>query len=169
MYVVIVLLLLSMSILLYLGIRSFFKEKNHQKPFPAIKEVFKGVTKRHSLSISEVDVFRNRLIAIDRKRGKLVLIIYKNGITWEKCFNLNELIFCQLVNIRDKANNCIKSVEIELEFLNDPRIVSFVFFDEELDELSELPSRIKKSKYWEKKIQYQMSTLQVTNTFGSAT
>lgn len=169
MYVVLVICLLLMSGLLYFGFKLLFGDKNPRKDLLTIKVAFKRVIKRHLLSISEVDIFRNRLIAIDRKKSKLILIVHENEIIWERCFNLDELILCKIHNTTNNVSGCIENVKMELKFNNDHGIISFIFFDDKKDDLRELPSRIKKSRYWRKKIQFQMNAIKTANAFRSIT
>jgi len=161
MHLVLGITIVLMAILFYIGFMLLFEDKHRSKESVAVDNAFKRVIKRHRLSISDVDVVGSSIIALDKKTGKLVLVVYKNGVTWEKCFSLNQLLFCQIVNVQDKISLCIKSIKLELTFSNDSRVISFVFFDEKTDNLSDLPSRVKKSKYWKRKIQYQISCNQL--------
>ena len=163
MYLILVALLLLMPIPLYITFKSLFKDRHNQKGFLAIKDAYKRVKKRYRLSISEAHRFGNRLIAIDRNLGKLVLIVYKNGITWEKCFNLEEIIFCRIVKDSNKVSGSIQKVSLELTLANNQGVINFSFFDEQTDDLRDLSNNLKRSKYWKKKIQYHLSTLQIDN------
>ena len=110
-----------------------------------------------------MDIFNNRLIAIDQKMNKLVLVVYNNGMTEEKCLSLDNLIFCQIINATNRKKGCVESVTLELTFRNDPGMERFYFFGETNDDLRDLPSRIKKSKNWIRKIKYQTSINQTGN------
>lgn len=163
MYVVLVILVLLAPIPIYIAFKSLFENKRNLKAKRAVKDAYKRVIKRYALSISQVNKFGNRLIAIDRKIGKLVLVVYKQGITWEKCFNLDEIIFCQIVKTTNKLSGCIENVSMELTFRNNHGIINFPFFDETLDDMRDLPYRLKKAQYWKRKIQFHLSTFQTNN------
>jgi hypothetical protein len=160
MYVIFALIIISIPV--YLAFRSILNDKTRHKGSQAVKDAFKRSIKRHRLSISDVDRFGSRLIALDEDRAKLVLIVYKNGVTWEKCIDLDEIVFCQLVKTTSKVHSGIKEVNMELTLRNDPVSMSFAFFDEELDDTRDLFYRFKKSKYWKRKIQFQLGMRQVT-------
>lgn len=70
---------------------------------------------------------------------------------------------CQIVKNTNKVSGCIQKVSMELTFHNNNGIINFLFFDEKLDDMRELLHRLKKSKFWKRKIQYQLSTLQISN------
>lgn len=163
MYIILLALLLMMPIPLYFGFKSLFKDRHDQKDFLAIKDAYKRVKKRYRLSIAEVHRFGNRLIAIDRNSGKLVLIVYKNGITWEKCLNLEEIIFCRIVKDSNKVSGSIQKVSLELTLAKNQGVINFSFFDERTDDMRDLPNNLKRSKYWKKKIQYHLSALQINS------
>jgi hypothetical protein len=163
MYIILVALLLMMPIPLYFGFKSLFKVRDNQKAFLAIKDAYKRVKKRYRLSISEAHRFGNRLIAIDRNSGRLVLIVYKNGITWEKCLNLDEIIFCRIVKDSNNRSGSIQMVRLELTLANNQGSINFSFFDEQTDDFRDLPNNLKRAKYWKKKIQYHLSALQITS------
>ena len=162
MYVVLVLLVLLMSIPLYIAFKWLFDDKFQPKSLLAIGQGFKRLIKRYKLSISGAAVFRHRLLAMDRKVNKLVLIVYKNGITWEKCVDLREIISCQIEKQFNKVSGRIQKVNLELIYPNDG-IINFSFFDEEMDDSRDVTSRIKKGQYWRRKIQNQISTVQLAN------
>lgn len=168
MYLILIILVLLMPFALYIGFQSLFKDKHKRKSYLAMKLSFKRISKRHILSISDMTVFKDRLIAIDKEKNKLAIVVYKNGITLEKYCNLDDLIFCRVVNRTNRISGCIESVSMELTFRNDPGIVSFAFFDEKTDDLRDLPLRIRKSKFWTRKIQYQTSIKQIGNNILTA-
>ena len=157
MSLVLIILLLLIPIPIYIAFRLLFENNNNRKGIQAIKNAYKRVIKRHTLSISEVNRFGNRLIAIDRTMGKLVLVVYKNSITWEKCISLDEILFCQVVKTTNKVNGHIREVSMELTLHNKNDRVNFLFFDEQVDDMRDLSHRLKKSQYWKRKIQYQLS------------
>lgn len=151
MYVVLVVLMLLIPIPIYFAFRSLFENKHNRKGIQAVKDAYKRVIKRYTLSISEVNKFGNRLIAIDRTMGKLVLVVYKNGITWEKCISLDEVMFCQIIKTTNKVSGCIQKVIMELTLSNNHGIINFLFFHETLDDMGDLPHRLKRSQYWKKR------------------
>jgi hypothetical protein len=129
----------------------------------AVKDAFKRAVQRHKLSISDADRFGSRLIALDENQAKLVLITYRNGIILEKCFDLDEIVFCQVVKTTGIAHGGIREVSMELTARNDQDNISFLFFDAELDDRRDLSYRIKKSQYWKRKIQLQLSTRRINH------
>ena len=66
---------------------------------------------------------------MDRDLAKLVLIVYKNGVTWEKHVNFEEIMFCQVTKTVNKDSGHIQTVSLELSFGNDQSDMSFPFFD----------------------------------------
>ena len=145
------------------GLRSGFVDQQSQKGYLNIKHAVRGLVKRHKLSISRVNIFGNRLIAMDRKNSKLLFVVYKNGIIWEKCFNLGDIMFCRIAKNFNTENGYVRKVNLELS-LPPGEIISFSFFDDEDDDGRYLPGRIKKAQFWKSKI--LLTRLYFTGTRG---
>ncbi|WP_217603405.1 hypothetical protein [Chitinophaga sp. GbtcB8] len=162
MYIFLIILVLLMPIPIYLGFRSLFADRHHQKVYQHVKDAFQSLIKRQGLSIAEVNMLGNRLIAMDRNMNKLIFVVYKNGITRENCLNPNEIISCKIEKKSSDVSGYIRKVNLELTFRRNG-VITFSFFDEEVDDLCDLPSRIKKAQYWKRQIQYQISSVPLTN------
>ena len=162
MYIVSMILLLVISIPIYLCLKSLFEYKHPQKVYMIIKDTFTRVIKRHKLTISEINLFGNRIIAVDRKINKLVLIHYKHGIAWRKCINLHDIISCRIATITHKVSGKIQKVNLKLTFRKGG-IITFPFFDDEVDVKRDPSMRIKTALYWVGKIQYKKKTVQLAN------
>lgn len=163
MYVLLVLLLFLLFFYMYTHYLKISEERRNREGFREIEEAYQRVKKRNMLSVSTVEKFANRLIAMDRVHGKLVLILYKDSVTWETLFNLDEIVFCRVVRSRNHIGGSVQKVILEITFRNNDDAVSFSFFDETLDDKSILDQRLKKAHSWKKKIQLQVSERQINN------
>ena len=155
MYTILVFIVILIGI--YIVSVLMFADKPGDKDAQAVKDAFKRVVQRHMLSVSDMSRFGSRLIAMDADLAKLVLIVYKNGVSWEKYINLEDILFCRINKTENKANGHIQTVSMELTFRDNRDNVSFPFFDEKLDGPRELSYRIRKSNYWKRKIQMHLS------------
>lgn len=154
MNVILIIIMLLMPFPLYIAFQALFINQRYQKGIRAVEEAYQRMIKSHHLTNLEVNRFINRLIAIDREKGKLILIVYKKGITWETCVLLQEISYCHTINSYDHISNYIQKVNLELVIRNNPSIVSFPFFEEELDDVRDLKHRTRKCEYWQQKILY---------------
>ena len=161
MYMIFVLVLILIGI--YIFVTTILADRPRNKASQAVKEAFKRVIERHMLSISDMNRFGNRVIALDTDLAKLVLIVYQNGVTWEKYIHMEDIMFCQVIKTGDKENGHIQKVSLELTLRNEQSDISFPFFDEKLDNRRDLSYRIRKSKYWKRRIQIQLSTGRINN------
>src|SRR5689334_17910273 len=100
MYIFLMIAAVVLPIILWVGLRSLF-DKRHNKITRAVSDAYARVVIRNLLTISDVNLMGDRLIAIDKSQRKLVLIVHKNEITWEKCVDLNRIVFCQVVKGHD--------------------------------------------------------------------
>jgi hypothetical protein len=152
-------MLLLFSFILYLGLKALFENKHDQKNALALKVALDRVIKRNRLLISEIDIFGNKVIALDRKNSKIILVEHRNNVTWEKCFSLRELESFNITKNTHPLTGCIQKVVVELNFSNNRDLVYFTFYDDSNDRIQELPSRIKKATYWKRKIQHHLKSL----------
>src|SRR5687768_13896898 len=100
MIAVLVLILIG----IYIFVTTMLADRPRNKASQAVKEAFKRVVERHMLSISDMNRFGNRVIGMDTDLAKLVLIVYQNGITWEKYIDMEDIMFCQVIKTGDKEN-----------------------------------------------------------------
>lgn len=154
MHIALGILMLLFPIPLYFFFRWLFSNRRATKEITAVENAYRRMIGRHGLSIEEVHEFTNRLIAIDRQKGALVLVIHNDGITREKYISLHDVGTCHIVKTTDHPSGYIEQVNIEVGLRNTPEKITFPFFDEQTDDIRELAHRIKLSRYWERKIAY---------------
>lgn len=156
-------LLLLLSFLLYLGFKAMFENKHDRRNARELKVALNRVIRRNRLVISEIDAFTNKVIAIDRKNDKLVLVEHRNNVIWEKCFSLGELKSCNISKETDHLTGCTQKVVMEFNFINSRELAYFTFYDKSNASVHELPSRIRKANYWKNKIQHHLNSVRAGN------
>jgi hypothetical protein len=152
MYIFLVIFLLLLPVALYLAFQALFAKKGREKGIRAVDEAYKRVRERHHLKLGETNKFANRIIAIDREMGVLLLIMYKDGITWEKCLNLEEIGSCDVIKTTDAESGFIQQVTIEIGVHNNYEPISFPFFDEQTDDIRDLGRAVKKAQHWQQRL-----------------
>jgi len=162
MYTFLIVLLLLLSFLIYLGFKAVFENKHDRRNALALKVALNRVIRRNRLLISEIDTFGNKVIALDGKNNKIILVEHRNNVTWEKCLSLGELESCNISKEMDQLTGCSQKVVIELNFSSNRELVHFIFYDESNDNISELPSRMRKANYWKSKIQHHLNIVKPT-------
>jgi len=166
MYIIMIILVLLLPIPLYALFQSLYMKERNRHGSLAVQRSFKEVIERHRLTISEVNKFVNRLIAIDRETGRIVIVVYKGGITWQRCIGLEEIRGCDIINITNPENGYIEKVSMELLVCNNPEKICFDFFDDEVEDMRDLGRRMKQARYWQKKIQYYLYIPASLNTLN---
>ena len=158
MYIILIILVLLVPIPLYVFIQSLYGKEKNKHGNTAVQRCFKEVIKRQNLTISEVNKFVNRLIAIDRLTGRLVIVVHRDGVTWQKCIGFEEIRGCEIISVTDPETNYIQKVTMELSLCNSQQNISFAFFDDKIEDVRDLSRRTKQAGYWQKKIQYYLYT-----------
>lgn len=161
MFLLTLILISVMALPIYLGFRSRFEHKHPAKVYMIVKDAFTGLIKRHKLSIAEINLFGNRLIAMDSKMSQLILIHYKHGIVWERCLSLREMAFCKIAKITHKVSGDVQKVNLELT-LRKGGIITFPFFDAKMDLNSDLSTRIRRAQHWKGKIRRKRLDAKIT-------
>ena len=87
MYALLIVIVLLLSFLLYSGIKALFENKNDRRNAFVIKEALDRVIRRNMLLISEIDTLGNKVIALDRKTKKIILVENRNNVTWKNVFH----------------------------------------------------------------------------------
>lgn len=159
MYTFLIVLFVLLSFLLHLGFKALFENKHDRRNALALKVALDRVIRRNRLLISEIDAFRNKIIALDRKNNKLILVEHRNNVTWEKCLSLGELGSFTILKEMDQLTGCTQKVFIELNFNSNEELVHFIFYDESNDHIHELPTRVRKANYWKSKIQHHLNSV----------
>ncbi|GAO44030.1 hypothetical protein [Flavihumibacter petaseus] len=161
MHLLLVIFLVLSPFLFWLGFRSVFVQRR-KKGMKAVREVYHSITARHALSISDVDVFGNRLIAIDKHFSKLVMVVHRNAVTWETCVDTSNILFCRVIKEQQEGTRGFRRVRLEITLDDAAEPLGFVFFEEEADDRRELPYRVQRAQFWKRLIQLQLSFIQVS-------
>ena len=159
MYTFLIVLMLLLPIPLYLGFKALFASKHDRRNALALKVALDRVIRRNRLLISEIDTFKNKAIALDRRNNKLILVEHRNNVTWEKCLSLGELGSFTIIKEMDQLTGCTQKVVIELNFNSNEELVYFTFYDESNDNIHELPSLVRKATDWKDKIYQHLNSL----------
>jgi hypothetical protein len=157
MYTFLIVLILLLPIPLYIGFKAFFDSRHNRRNALILKRALDRVIKRNRLSISEIDSFGNKAIALDLKKNKLILVEHRNNVTWETCLSLGELSSFEILKKMDQLTGCTQKIVIEFNFNSKEDLVHFTFYDASNDNIHELPSRVKKATCWKKMIQHQLN------------
>jgi hypothetical protein len=156
MYLTLIILVLLLPIPLYALFKSWYNKEKNRHGNMAVQRSFKEIIKHYRLTISEVNKFVNRLIAIDRTTGRVVIVVYKGGTIRRKCIGLEEIRACEIINVSNPDSGYIGRVTMEISLYNNPGSINFDFFDENIEDVRDLNRRIKQAGYWQKKIQYYL-------------
>jgi hypothetical protein len=141
--------------------KTFKKQRNKALK---LKRTFNRLSRKHKLSMDEVDIFNSKVIGLDKKSGKLLLFEYMNNRLRQICISLKELESHRIVKVMDKTEGYISELVMEFR-LGDQKPAYFTFYDSTKDSASAFSSLRDKAKYWDAKIHSHASTFSSTNRF----
>jgi hypothetical protein len=140
------------SIGLVIMIPGIIKTTKKRRKQLALAQSYDRLVLKNKLSVEETLVFNNRVIGLDRKNRKLLLIDHNKNVMQEQCVALDQLESGQLVRLKDEAKKCTIGLFLELKYKSKDGSLRFMFFDETKDNIVEKPGLVKKAQYWKRKI-----------------
>ena len=155
MYIFLIAVLLLLPVSLYWIYKSTFKTKN---PFSSKASLY-YMLKKNGLSISDIAVLSNMTIGIDHKINKIIWLAHGNHAIRENSLSVREIQLCKIIKETDPLTGCTTKVVMEITFHTGKEPVYISFFDESIDPVYKLPSRIRKAGYWKSKIQLQLNSI----------
>ena len=141
------------------------KRSRKRKKQRALAKSYERLVLKNKLSVEETLVFNNRVIGLDRKNRKLVLIDHHKEVMLEHCVVLDQLESCELVRQKDETKRCTAGFFIEFTYKRNEGTVKFSFFDETRDKILEKPGLVKKAQYWKRKIDMHRMEGRISSEF----
>ena len=133
------------------GIREIIKEKRKKRRQLSLAMAYDMFVLKNKLSIEYIDILENKVIAIDRKNKKLVLIDHTEQNKQELCISLLQVASCNIIEERDGQEKCIKKIFLEIN-LRPHMYHRFCFYDDSKDSVTELPSLSRRAMHWRNRV-----------------
>lgn len=156
MYIFLIILLLFLPMPLYVLCKNAFKKTGDRKKALGLRKTFHQLSGKHKLSIDEVEIFDSKVIALDKREGKLILIEYVDNSIRPICISLNDLESHEVVKGLDKIGGHISEIVLEFKFKH-RKPVDFTFYDSAKDNISAFSFLRDKAKYWDAKIHFHVN------------
>lgn len=147
--VVIVLLLLFLGLF---GIRQMIQERSRKNSKLALALAYEHLVMKHKLQIEHVEVFDNRIIALDRKQKKLVFLHHNTVYRQEEIIPLQEMDNCRLIEEREIAKGFIKSLHLEIALGAFGKKYLLCFYDDKKDQPTSLLAAMRSARNWKQRV-----------------
>ncbi|MFL5788980.1 MAG: hypothetical protein ACJ748_13055 [Flavisolibacter sp.] len=129
--------------------KKILEKRKIRKKELGIVNTYDRLVREYKLIIEQYDTINHKLIGLDRKNKKLLIIDHSDNNRQEVCVPLLQISNCKIVQVRNEAERCIKSIYLELLNKRNPTDkVRLSFYDEEQDKLRELPALARKALHW---------------------
>jgi hypothetical protein len=135
----------------YYLIRIFRREKVKKKKHLELGLAYERLVKQKRFSIQHSEVLNGKLIALDSRNKKLLLIDH-NGEKQEECISLLGIENCRVIEAKYGPEACISRIFLELKFKWNNKITRFCFYDGTYDSITELPLLAGRAKLWKHRI-----------------
>ena len=110
--IIILFLLLPIIIICLLAI---LEEKRKKQIKKDLNKAIGQLAKENKLQVVEVHFFHRKAIAMDKKKRKLVFVCHYKKHVEQFCIDLEELVFCRIVKIKDESSKGVEKVFIEVK------------------------------------------------------
>ncbi|MES1217210.1 MAG: hypothetical protein ABUT20_16975 [Bacteroidota bacterium] len=153
MYIFLIILLLILPWPLYWWYMSIFRSTRKNRINLVITKTLDRVVRKNRLSVNEMDLFDNKIIGLDQRKYKLILIEYENMTTRADCISLNQVTSCNLYKEMNESTGRVEKVRVSMTIMGGSDPVNFIFYDATKQNVYELPFLSGKAKYWKSRIQ----------------
>lgn len=127
------------------------KEKRQNKKQRQLGLAFDRLIKKVNFAVEHSELLNRKLIALDRKNKKLLMIDHNQIEKQEECLSLLGVESCKPIKVKHAAA-CTKKIFIELNYKQNNKITRFQFFDDSYDLITELPALARKARFWKHRI-----------------
>jgi hypothetical protein len=148
-YILVIVVLLYPAVY---GTRHFLIQKQRSQTEKQLMETYAEQMVKHKLSVEYVDRIGNRIVALDRKNKKL-LVVDQNVQEGEKevCLPLLTVGDTKIIH-KKNSDGGIRKILVELKNKRVGNRMHICFFDERTDRLKDLPSFARKAFFWKSRI-----------------
>lgn len=155
-------LLIAVAIILFIGILIFMMFRSGRadarKKEQALQSLLDRAVQDHGLQITREERFRNRIMALDAGRKKLVLV---NGLPPRPemhLLHLDKLTTCEIVNTyagrtpgKSRMDTHVYKVDLEFRFRDEPTVV-WTMYNELYDHSLDLGEYAARAQRWKQEL-----------------
>jgi hypothetical protein len=153
MNIYLIMLILLLPLPLYVWYKKSAGKRREGKNAYDLKVAFYQLSRKHKLSIHEVEIFNNKVIGIDKNIGKLLWVEYIDNNLRQSYISLNGLESHRVRKVSDKTGSGTRKVVLEVSHKNQ-KPEWLTFYDSSTDNRAALAFLREKAKYWNAKIHF---------------
>lgn len=127
------------------------KEQKKKKTWLALAKAYERLLWDNKLTVEHSEILNEKVIALDRRNKKLILIDHNRLQPMELCISLGDVVATRIVETRDEMQECIKSINLELQSRSG-HAVQFCFYNVQQDDLFSLKPLKRKALQWKTRI-----------------
>jgi len=133
-------------------LRIIHKRHYQKKIQKALGITYDRLVRNAKLSIDHSEILHAKMIALDRRNKKLLVIDHNMKQKQEECIALLGIQSCRVIEIKSKANEHIQKINLELKHKRADKITSFCFYDAACDPVNELPFLARRARSWKHRL-----------------
>jgi hypothetical protein len=143
--------LILLPALYFIG-REMINKKRKNSKRKTLTSAYERMVFAHKLSIEDVEDLETRIIALDIRNKKLMIIDHTKPKPLELCISLPEMAAIEVCIEKDDHKKYIQKVFLELHHKRKKGCTRFCFYDDAKDRFTDLPSIARQCFYWKKRL-----------------
>lgn len=136
----------------YYIIRSLRKQKIKKKKQQELALAYDRFIKKTRFSIHHSELLNGKLIALDRRNKKLLVIDHNRIKKQEECISLLGIESCRIIEVKQNPELNIRKIILELKYRWNNKIIRFCFYDDSYDLITELSCLARRARSWKDRI-----------------
>ena len=135
-----------------MAVYKLVKAQRKKKAWLTLAKAYERLVLESRLSVEHSEILGGKVIALDRRNKKLLLVDHSGPQPLERCIPLRDVTATRIVEMRDDLQQCIRRIVLELRCKQAEAPVQFCFYDEQQDPLTDLKTLVRKSQQWKTRI-----------------
>ena len=148
----------ALSLPVALLVLKFMKDQKKKKTWHSLAQAYERLLWEGKLSVEQSEILGKKVIALDRRNKKLLVIDHGGAKPLEQCLSLRDVAATRIVEKRDPEQGCVQQIFLELRSERSGEIIRVCFYDENHDSLAELKRLTRKALQWKTRIDVHRSS-----------
>ena len=148
----VVIILLLVLLLCLAGVWQLIKEQKKKSGQLALALAYERMVMKHKLAIEHMEVFDNRIVALDRKQKKLLFLYHAADVHQHELVSLQDIASLQLIEEREELKGFIRKVFLALTCAADSTTYRLCFYDHSKDAPTILLPAMRRARNWKQRV-----------------
>ncbi|HYC28525.1 MAG TPA: hypothetical protein VEB42_06905 [Chitinophagaceae bacterium] len=133
-------------------VEMFVEAKRRKRKERQLGLAYQKLIMQNRLSVEHAEILDQKVLAMDRKSKKLLLIDHTRSPRQELCIPLTDIETTRVVEVRDRQEQYLQEIKLALRHKRSEKETIICFYDESRDDLSSMKMLYRKALHWKSRI-----------------